>query len=159
MQARAVSFPVPGLVCLALFIAVMQVQGSLATVAAAPDSVLRPLTDLGHLGYILLIASGVVIAVRRRSPVAVFAVTAVANLTYYTLDFPDGPGWLGLFVALYTLAACGDGNGARSAVPGRENTGMRERWQLLGGDLDARPIADGGFAVVARLPFAQAGAT
>ncbi len=50
-------------------------------------------------------------------------------------------------------------NGARSVVPGRGIIGMRERCQLLGGDLDAGPIADGGFAVTARLPFAPAGGT
>ena len=53
---------------------------------------LRPLTDLGHLGYVLLVASGAVVAVRRRWPVAVFATTALASLVYYALDFPDGPG-------------------------------------------------------------------
>ncbi|MFI6831895.1 sensor histidine kinase [Kribbella sp. NPDC050241] len=112
MQARAVSYRLPALaldLCLALFITVMQVQGSLAKVAADPDSVLRPLSDLGYLGYVLLIVSGAVVALRRQFPVAVFAITAVASLIYYTLDFPDGPGWLGLFVALYSLAACGDG--------------------------------------------------
>ncbi|GGL46511.1 sensor histidine kinase [Planomonospora parontospora] len=38
-----------------------------------------------------------------------FVTAALTSLVYYTLDFPDGPGWLGLFVALYTLAAYGDG--------------------------------------------------
>jgi hypothetical protein len=109
MQARASSFQLPALALdmfLALFITVMQVQG---TLAADPESVFRPLADFGHLGYILLIASGAVVALRRQFPVAVFAITALASLTYYTLDFPDGPGWLGLFVALYSLTAYGDG--------------------------------------------------
>ena len=44
--------------------------------------------------------------------------------------------------------------GRRSSYTGRGITGMRERCQLLGGDLDAGPSADGGFAVRARLPFA-----
>ena len=70
---------------------------------------LRPLTDLGDLGYLLLIVSGVVVAVRRRWPVAVFVDHRARQPVYYTLDFPDGPGWLGLFVALYTLTAHGDG--------------------------------------------------
>jgi signal transduction histidine kinase len=39
----------------------------------------------------------------------VFAATALASFAYYALDFPDGPGWLGLFVAIYTLTALGDG--------------------------------------------------
>jgi signal transduction histidine kinase len=94
---------------LALFITVMQVQGTVSRTDGDPESVLRPLADLGNLGYVLLIASGSVVAVRRRWPVAVFATTALASLAYYALDFPDGPGWLGLFVAVYTLTALGDG--------------------------------------------------
>ncbi|MGW5366121.1 sensor histidine kinase [Actinopolymorpha pittospori] len=94
---------------LALFITVMQVQGTVTRAANDPDAVLRPLTDLGHLGYVLLVVSGAVVAVRRRWTVTVFATTALASLAYYALDFPDGPGWLGLFVALYTLTAHGDG--------------------------------------------------
>ncbi|MGA5759438.1 sensor histidine kinase [Nonomuraea bangladeshensis] len=92
---------------LALFVTVMQVQGTM--VRNAGEMVQRPLTDLGNLGYVLLIVSGLAVAVRRRWPVPVFLVTAFASLAYYTLDFPDGPGWLGLFVALYTVAAYGDG--------------------------------------------------
>jgi signal transduction histidine kinase len=96
---------------LALFITVMQVQGTIARNApdANPDLAGRPLTDFGHLGYVLLIVSGVAVAVRRRWPVAVFVTTALASAVYYGVGFPDGPGWLGLFVALYTLAAYGDG--------------------------------------------------
>ncbi|MEV4566051.1 sensor histidine kinase [Nonomuraea sp. NPDC049419] len=92
---------------LALFITVMQVQGTI--VRNAGEVVLRPLTDLGDLGYVLLVVSGLVVAVRRRWPVPVFVVTALASVIYYVLGFPDGPGWLGLFLALYTLAAYGDG--------------------------------------------------
>ncbi|MEV4471951.1 sensor histidine kinase [Nonomuraea sp. NPDC049504] len=92
---------------IALFITVMQVQGTI--VRNAGEVVPRPLTDLGDLGYVLLVVSGLVVAVRRRWPVPVFVVTALASVIYYVLDFPDGPGWLGLFLALYTLAAYGDG--------------------------------------------------
>lgn len=99
-------------VLLALFIAVMQVQGTVVRNSGEPEAVLRPLSDLGHLGYILLVVGGAVVAVRRRWPVAVFAATALASLAYYALDFPDGPGWLGLFVAIYTLTALGDGRRA-----------------------------------------------
>ncbi|WP_226899420.1 hypothetical protein [Nonomuraea phyllanthi] len=53
----------------ALFITVMQVQGTI--VRNAGEVVQRPLTDLGNLGYVLLVVSGVVIAVRRRWPVPV----------------------------------------------------------------------------------------
>jgi signal transduction histidine kinase len=44
------------------------------------------------------------------------------------------------------------GNG--SIRPGRGILGMRERCELLGGELDARPSPGGGFEVTARLPLA-----
>ena len=112
MQARASPLQVRALaldLLLAGFITVMQVQGTVARVEANPETVLRPLTDLAYLGYALLIVSGAAVALRRQFPLAVFAITALASLTYYTLDFPDGPGWLGLFVALYSLTMYGDG--------------------------------------------------
>jgi signal transduction histidine kinase len=57
--------------------------------------------------------------VRRRWPVAVFGVSALASVAYYSLGFPDGPGWLGLFVALYTLTTLGDGRrSVRTAAAG-----------------------------------------
>jgi len=40
---------------------------------------------------------------------------------------------------------------------GRGLLGMRERCQLLGGELDARPTAAGGFEVIAHLPLAATG--
>jgi signal transduction histidine kinase len=94
---------------LALFVAVIQVWGTASRSAADPETVIRPLADLDHLGYGLLIASGLALAVRRRYPVLVFGATALISATYYLLDFPDGPGWLALFIALYTLTAHGDG--------------------------------------------------
>jgi signal transduction histidine kinase len=111
MQDR-VSFRLPAWtqdLLLALFITVAQVQGTVVRNAGEPGAVLRPLSDLGNLGYVLLVVGGAVVAVRRRWPVAVFGVTALASLVYYALDFPDGPGWLGLFVATYTLTTLGDG--------------------------------------------------
>jgi signal transduction histidine kinase len=109
MRPRAVPFRLPILVqdgLLGLFVAVMQVQG---TVAKPADVGSRPLTDLGQLGYVLLIVSGLALAVRRRWPAPVFIAVALASLAYYTIGFSDGPGWIGLFVALYTLTAYGDG--------------------------------------------------
>ncbi len=93
-------------ILLALLVAVMQVQGTLAKPAEVGS---RPLTDFGNLGYALLIASGLALAVRRRWPVPVFVVAALASLAYYVAGFSDGPGWIGLFVALYTVTAYGDG--------------------------------------------------
>jgi signal transduction histidine kinase len=95
-------------VLLALFVTVMQVQGVQST-AESSEVAARPLDDLGQLAYVLLIVSGVVLVGRRRWPVPVFLTAAVVSLVYFTLDFPDGPVWIALFVALYTLTAYGDG--------------------------------------------------
>lgn len=124
-------------VLIAAFITVMQVQGTVARNAAEPESVLRPLADLGYLGYALLIASGAVVAVRRWFPTAVFAVAALASATYYTLDYPDGPTWLALFVALYTLTAYGDGR--RSLIiAGVGIAGLTTCWLVAATDIEPR---------------------
>ncbi|MFD0888988.1 sensor histidine kinase, partial [Streptosporangium algeriense] len=138
MEHRVVSLrlPVPVQdVLLALFVTVMQVQGTM--VRNAGEVVQRPLTDLGNLGYLLLIVSGMVVAVRRRWPVPVFVTAALASLVYYGLDFPDGPGWLGLFVALYTLAAHGDGR--RSLVTaGVGIVVLAVVWLITAADIEPR---------------------
>lgn len=136
MEHRAVRFRLPAVaqdVLLALFITVMQVQGTIAR-AAADEIASRPLTGLG---YLLLIVSGVAIAVRRRWPVPVFVTTALASGVYYGFDFPDGPGWIGLFVALYTLTAYGDGR--RSLViAGVGTTVLAASWLIAAADIEPR---------------------
>src|SRR6266496_2994759 len=94
MKRRAVPFRLPVLaqdVLLGLLVAAMQVQG---TLAKPQDVGSRPLTDLGGLGYVLLAVSGLVLVVRRRWPVPVFAAAGVASLVYYGVGFSDGPGWI-----------------------------------------------------------------
>nr|WP_119611478.1 sensor histidine kinase [Streptomyces acidiscabies] len=111
MNLRPGPFPLRVLtqdVLLALFVTAMQVQGTVA-LAAARGTEQRWLGDVGYLGYALLVVGGLVVAVRRLWPVAAFTVAAVASLVYYALDFPDGYGWLGLMITLYTVAAYGDG--------------------------------------------------
>jgi signal transduction histidine kinase len=140
MQRVADRFRLPVLaqdVLLALFVTVMQVQG-VETAAASEDAqAARPLTDLGSLGYVLLIASGLALAGRRRWPVPVFLVAALASLTYFTLNFPDGPGWLALFVALYTLTAHGDGR--RSLViAGVGIAVLATAWLIAAADIEPR---------------------
>ncbi|MFI9557459.1 sensor histidine kinase [Nonomuraea endophytica] len=138
MEHRVVPLRLPARaqeVLLALFVTVMQVQGTV--VRNAGEVVQRPLTDLGYLGYGLLIAGGLVLVVRRRWPVPVFLTTALASLVYYGLDFPDGPGWLGLFVALYTLTAYGDGR--RSLViAGVGITVLTACWLVAAADIEPR---------------------
>jgi signal transduction histidine kinase len=137
MKRRAVPFRLPVLaqdVLLGLFVAAMQVQG---TLAKPSEEVSRPLTDLGHLGYVLLIVSGLVLAVRRRWPAPVFITAALASLVYFTINFPDGPGWIGLCVALYTLTAYGDGR--RSLViAGVGITLLAIGWLVAAADIEPR---------------------
>jgi signal transduction histidine kinase len=138
MKRRAVPFRLPVLaqdVLLGLFVAAMQVQGTVAK----PDEVgSRPLTDFGHLGYALLIVSGLALAGRRRWPVAVFITAALASLAYYTIGFSDGPGWIGLFVALYTLTAYGDGRRSL-AIAGVGITVLTVGWFVAATDIE--PVA------------------
>lgn len=93
-------------VLLALFITTMQVQGVLAR---GPEVGERSITEWAGTGVLLLVVPGFALAVRRRWPVAVLLVAAAASVVYYSLDYSDGPGWLALFVALYTVTAYGDG--------------------------------------------------
>jgi signal transduction histidine kinase len=140
MRHRAVQFRLPALaqdVLLALFVTVMQVQGVEGAAASEDAVAARPLTELGSLGYVLLIVSGMALAVRRRWPVPVFLTAALASLVYFSLDFPDGPGWLGLFVALYTLTAYGDGR--RSLViAGVGITVLATGWLIAAADIEPR---------------------
>ncbi|SEG47789.1 Signal transduction histidine kinase [Thermomonospora echinospora] len=138
MERRAGPFPLRAAVqdvVLALFVTVMQVQGTVARAAA--EGAPRPLTDFGNLGFTLLVVSGLVVAVRRRWPVPVFVTTALAGLVYYGLDFPDGPAWIGLFVSLYTLAAYGDGR--RSLViAGAGIAVLAAGWLVAAADIEPR---------------------
>lgn len=121
---------------LAVFVTVMQIQG---TVTRDLDEVspARPLDDFGNLGYVLLIFSGLVVAGRRRWPLPVFLVTALASLAYYALEFRDGPGWLGLFVALYTLTSYGDGRRSlRIAASGI--AALTVGWLVASADVEPR---------------------
>ena len=139
MHGRGAWFRLPVLAqdaLLAVFITVMQVQGTLARDPTA-TSPARPLTDYGDLGYVLLIVSGLVVVGRRRWPVPVFVTTALASLVYYGFDFRDGPGWLGLFVALYTLTAYGDGR--RSLVTaGAGIMALTVGWLVFSSDVEPR---------------------
>jgi signal transduction histidine kinase len=93
---------------LAFFVTLFQIFGTLRAAGNQPGA--RPLADPEWLGYVLLTATGLALMVRRRWPVAVLATTVAISLVYYTAHYPDGPGTVGLFVAIYTVAAEGDGH-------------------------------------------------
>jgi signal transduction histidine kinase len=123
-------------VLLALVVTAMQIQGTL-TASQNSEVASRPLTDLGNLGYGLLVVSGLALAVRRQWPVPVFITTALASLVYFTAGFPDGPGWIGLFIALYTLTAYGDGR--RSLVIAGVGIGVLATfWLVNAADIEPR---------------------
>src|SRR5215470_9006796 len=77
------------------------------------------------------------VAVRRQWPIPVFLTAALASLVYYGLDFPDGPGWLGLFVALYTLTAYGDGRRSLQIAAGGIAV-LTVVWLVAGSDVEPR---------------------
>jgi signal transduction histidine kinase len=67
----------------------------------------------------------------------VFIMAALASLAYYTVGFSDGPGWIGLFVALYTLTAYGDGRRS-PAIAGVGITVLATGWLIAGADVVPR---------------------
>ncbi|GAB3849316.1 sensor histidine kinase [Dactylosporangium cerinum] len=93
---------------LALFVAYFQVRGT----------VLVGLTPPGRAALYLLVGTGLALAVRRRYPRAVFAGLALASVVYYVAGFPDGPGWVGLFIAAYTVTCLGDGRRSIAVIGG-----------------------------------------
>ncbi|MFI2430950.1 sensor histidine kinase [Streptomyces sp. NPDC018693] len=123
-------------VMLALFVTVMQVQGTVA-LAAARGTEQRSLADAGYLGYALLVVGGLVVTARRVWPVLVLVTAAAASLLYYALEFPDGYGWLGLMIALYTVAAYGDGRRSL-AIAGVGTVVLATGWLYASADVEPR---------------------
>jgi signal transduction histidine kinase len=94
-------------IVLAVSVALFQLLGTSRAAGNQPGA--QPLGDPDGLGYLLLTAAGLALLVRRRWPVAVFLTTTAISLVYYAAGYPDGPASIGLFVAIYTLTAQGDG--------------------------------------------------
>ncbi|WP_222719112.1 sensor histidine kinase [Actinokineospora xionganensis] len=119
-------------VVLALFVTAVQLQSAGYAMGAEP--VARPVTDYGNTGYLLLAISGLSVAARRRLPVTVFAITSLASLVYFALGYPDRLACLGLFVAIYTLAAHG---GRRSLLIAGVGTGLTSLgWLIAAADIN-----------------------
>jgi signal transduction histidine kinase len=139
MPLHAASNRLPVLVqdaVLALFITYVQVAG-VVRVTASSEVAGRPIDDLGHLGLTLLLVSGAALVVRRRWPVAVAVVEAGVSALYFGLEFHDGPVWLSLFVALYTLTAYGDGRRSIQVAAGLI-AGLSVVWVVTGADVEPR---------------------
>src|SRR6266536_3383488 len=100
---------------LALFVAYFQIAG---TRRVAPSQEVAQLAHPAELGYLLLAVAGMALLLRRRWPLAVFFTTAAISLVYYVAGYPDGPGWIALFVAAYTVTARGDGQRSVQIVGG-----------------------------------------
>src|SRR6266498_1302885 len=100
---------------LALFVAYFQIAG---TRRVAPSQEVAQLAHPAELGHLLLAVAGMALLLRRRWPLAVFFTTAAISLVYYVAGYPDGPGWIALFVAAYTVTARGDGQRSVQIVGG-----------------------------------------
>src|SRR6266545_4166935 len=100
---------------LALFVAYSQIAG---TRRVAPSQEVAQLAHPAELGHLLLAVAGMALLLRRRWPLAVFFTTAAISLVYYVAGYPDGPGWIALFVAAYTVTARGDGQRSVQIVGG-----------------------------------------
>ncbi|TDP92971.1 signal transduction histidine kinase [Labedaea rhizosphaerae] len=96
-------------VLLGLFVTAIQVRSVADLGVTLPEPAATPVSDFGHVAYVLLTVSGLAVIVRRRWPVTVFLITTACSLVYFTLSYPDRVSYLGLLVALYTLTAYGDG--------------------------------------------------
>ncbi|MBF6219372.1 sensor histidine kinase [Nocardia abscessus] len=132
-QLSARSSPRPAWVsdiALALFVTVIQVLSAAIPVPLEPVS-----TPVSGVGYALLFVSGVAVAARRRWPVPVFVATALASLIYFGFDFPDRLSYLALFVALYTLAAYGDGRRSLM-IAGGGITVLAVGWLIAAADVE-----------------------
>jgi signal transduction histidine kinase len=117
------------------FVTVMQITGTQGT-ASAPD-----VADLDPLGSASLTVSGLALVVRRRYPATLFGALVALSIWYYAAGYPDGPGWVSLFVATYTLTANGDGRRSlRIATAGI--VVLAPAWVLTG---DLEPRAEAGW--------------
>jgi signal transduction histidine kinase len=89
-------------VALALAVAVVQIAGT--TGAAQGQHEREP---LDALAYLLLAAGPAALLVRRSHPVAVYAFVFCATLAYAVIGYPQGPIFLSLLVAFFTVVTTG----------------------------------------------------
>jgi signal transduction histidine kinase len=86
----------------ALAVAVVQVLGTHAAAQGQPER-----EPLDALAYILLAAGPVALLARRRFPVAVYALVFGATLAYSVIGYGQGPIFLSLILAFFTVVTTG----------------------------------------------------
>jgi signal transduction histidine kinase len=91
---------------LGVAVAVVQIWG---TVLVVPSTQLGRLAEPLGLGWLLMGVSGLLLAGRRRRPVAVFGCVAALSVASSGAGYPEAPRWIALFLAMYSLTAYGDG--------------------------------------------------
>jgi signal transduction histidine kinase len=96
-------------------IAVAVFAASVGALAAGGTDLRESDGEVGAVGIVLSALASLPLAVRRRAPLAVFAVTALASAALFGLEEPAGPP-LGPTLALYWLAAAGEETRARSRL-------------------------------------------
>ncbi len=87
---------------LAVKVAIPQVIGSIFAAHNQPER-----KGLDALGFLLLLAGPALLAFRRRGQVAVLVGVMAVTCLYFALDYPPGPVFLALVVALFTTVTAG----------------------------------------------------
>jgi signal transduction histidine kinase len=94
-------------------IAVVVFAASVGMLAAGETDLRDSGGEVDAVGIVLSALASLPLAARRRAPLAVFVVTAIASAALFGLEHPAGPP-LGPTLALYWLAAAGEESRARS---------------------------------------------
>ena len=96
-------------------IAVVAFAASLGLLAAGDADLANADGDVGALEVLLTALASLPLVARRRAPLAIFLLTAVASIALRGVAAPAGPP-IGPTVALFGLALAGDGSRARQRL-------------------------------------------
>ncbi len=124
-------------------IAAVQLVGTYFASRHQPDA-----QALDVLAFVLLAGSALALLFRRRHPVAVLATVAASIVVYHALDYPNGPIFLSLVVALFSAVLSGHRTAAWS-VAGAAFVGYFVLAALVG--RDGQPILNQAVAIGAWL--------
>ncbi|GGM13819.1 sensor histidine kinase [Dactylosporangium sucinum] len=91
----------PSPVAIAVFIALVQVFGTRAAAYGTTEHV------LDKTGYLLLVGGAAALVFRQKLPLFALAGALAATVAYFSLRYPDGPGFIAAIVAVFTALAAG----------------------------------------------------